>query len=68
MDKDRVETALELIADDAQQRAIEFVLKDVTLEQLGRFVAKLAERASQPDQKVGDVLTGPEIVELWRSV
>ena len=48
MDKDRVETALELIADDAQQKAIEFVLKDVTLEQLGRFLRKLSERG-QPD-------------------
>ena len=67
MDKDRVETALELIADDAQQKAIEFVLKDVTLEQLGRFLRKLSE-CGQPDQKVGDVLTGPEIVKLWRSV
>jgi hypothetical protein len=66
VDKDRVETALELIADDARQRAIEMVLKDVTLEQLGRFLTKLSEHG-RPDQKVGDVLTGPEIVELWLS-
>ena len=67
MDKDRIETALGAIADDARQRAVEMVLKDVTIEQLGHFLTKLSERV-RPDQKVGDVLTGPEIVELWLSV
>jgi len=67
MDKDRIETALELIADDATQKAIDRVFKDATPEQLGSFLTKVSERC-RPDQKLGDVLTGQEIVQLWLSV